>query len=170
MEKKPRFCIDGKQSWISVVFGITGKWPSRYDFLSLPVSSAICTRMSVMAWATSRKAFDQPRGIRYFRTSRLDCKQKKRSNRTSRGIQFGYYWLLEWQQWVFTNYWHYLITILIDTTLTLVFINHWASRAVFWGGSMNGVTPIAGWFLGMENPSRKWMMNGGTPMDLETTI
>ena len=171
MEKKPRFCINGKQPWISVVFCMfTGTWPSRYNFLSLPVSSAICTRMSVMAWETSGKAFDQPRGIRYFRTSRLDCKQKKGSNETSRGIQFGYDGLLEWHQWIFTNYWHYLITNLDWYAIDTSFHQPLGVPCRFLGGSMNGVTPIAGWFLVMENPSRKWMMNGGTPMDLETSI
>jgi len=29
-------------------------------------------------------------------------------------------------------------------------------------GSLNGSTPIAGWFM-MENPNIKWMMTGGSP-------
>ena len=31
------------------------------------------------------------------------------------------------------------------------------------GVSINGDTPIAGWFI-RENPNPKWMMTGGTPM------
>ena len=39
--------------------------------------------------------------------------------------------------------------------------SHW-KMVDFFGGSMNGIPPIAGWFI-METP-RKWMMTGGTPV------
>jgi hypothetical protein len=31
------------------------------------------------------------------------------------------------------------------------------------GISINGGTPIGGWFI-MENPNKKWMRTGGTPI------
>ena len=168
MEKKPRFCINGKQPWISVVFCMfTGTWPSRYNFF-------------IFAGFLCHLYQDVCHGLRDFRQSFWPTERdpilphisswlqtKKGSNETSRGIQFGYYGLLEWHQWIFTNYWHYLIT---NLDWHASFHQPLGVPCRFLGGSMNGVTPIAGWFLVMENPSRKWMMNGGTPMDLETSI
>ena len=37
------------------------------------------------------------------------------------------------------------------------------------GVSINGGTPIAGWFI-RENPSLTWMRTGGSPMTQETSI